>query len=273
MENIDTNEPMAEFDALGRSPSPIMPGPVVVRGLLDSTPNTMQSYGSTDATSLVGIPKFAKTGPRIKSFASEQSDDLSALPSPFPNLKGIDKPTPARGGAKAGLEYYNFGPQFQPKDHLPATEDDGAEPILIQTPRHLDVDIRGDQIWQSLRACFARKGFSHCVFAFAASGIAMNTIATFMGYLVTLNGDEGKYNVGTIGGSFQLLIMFSSMVCGRWTDETRKSYFIIIALLAIGALALALCDANLDSDESLWLYLLMVAVFLGPLQRCSLSLG
>ena len=93
-----------------------------------------------------------------------------------------------------------------------------------------------------------------------------------MDHLVTLNGSGQEY-VGIVGGTFQLLIMISSIMCGRQTDKIRKYYIIIIALLALGALALALCDANLDSGQRLWANLMMVAVFLGPLQTLSTELG
>jgi len=257
MEHIDADEEMVEYSALAQAPSPMMPGPVA-RGAVDNAPNALQSYGSTDT-----------------STPSERNDDVSATSSPFPNLQGAYTPRNAIP-VQPGFDYFNFGQHFQPRDHLPPTDDDGAEPVMTQTPRNLDIDVYDDQLWRSLRACFARKGFSHCVLAFATSGIAINTLSTFMGYLVTLNG-VGREYVGIVGGSFQLLIMISSITCGMCTpdDNVRcwRYYAIIIALLALGALALALCDANLDSGERLWANILMVAFFIGPLQPLSTELG
>ncbi|KAL3807415.1 hypothetical protein ACHAXA_009477 [Cyclostephanos tholiformis] len=67
------------------------------------------------------------------------------------------------------------------------------------------------EIRQQFKACFRRRGFSHCVVAFTTSGIIINTLSTFMDYLVTLNG-AGREYVGIVGGTFQILIMCSSLV-------------------------------------------------------------
>jgi hypothetical protein len=82
---------------------------------------------------------------------------------------------------------------------------------MTQLDHHLDVDIRDDQIIQQIKACFRRRGFGHCVVAFATSGIIINTLSTYMDYLVTLNG-AGREYVGIVGGTFQMLIMCSSLV-------------------------------------------------------------
>ena len=262
MEEID-----AEFGALAHAPSPMMPGSVANRvasrgSSMDNTLATLQSYDSTEA-SLAG-QQFAP-GP-----GSVKSDDFSPNVSPFPNLKG-GLPTPSGMPVVPGL----VGQLVQPKDYLPSTEDDGAEPIMIQSPRLLDIDIRGDQTWRSLRACFACKGLSHCVFAYATSGAVTNTLSTFMAYLVTLNGDGLESYIGKVGAAFQLSILVSSLMCGRWSSgQSPKSFMVILTLLALGALVLALCDANLDESERLWTNLLMVAVLTGgSLRHFSTELG
>ena len=68
-------------------------------------------------------------------------------------------------------------PQTYPS--LPETEnplDEGAEPVLTLTAHKLDIDIRDDQILLSLRACFSRPGFIHCLASFTVSGIVINTL-------------------------------------------------------------------------------------------------
>ena len=232
-------------------------------GTVQSYSTFQSSYASTTDTSLLGS-RFANT---------TSVNDISAMSSPFPHLRAEEA---LRGHSHAEHEYYsyNFDREiFQPKIYLPPTEDDGAEPIIVQTPRQLDVDICRDQIYRSLRACFARKGFSRCVLSFATSGSVINTLSTFMGYLVTLNG-AGLKPVGIVGGIFQLVVIFSSILCGSCTTiKPLRYYMIIIALLALGALALGLCSANLDSQERLWVNLLMVAAFLSPLQPLSTQLA
>ena len=155
-----------------------------------------------------------------------------------------------------------------------AGDDEGVEPIMTQLDHKLDIDIRDDQLIQQVKACFRRKGFAHCVVAFTTSGIIINTLSTYMDYLVTLNGAGPEY-VGIVGGTFQMLIMCSSLVVGAWTDHSRKYYFVILAMLVFGAFALAVCNVNLDADAGgdLRLTLLVVAVLAGPLQPISTELG
>lgn len=156
-----------------------------------------------------------------------------------------------------------------------APEDfDGIEPIMTQLDHKLDIDIRDDQLIQQVKACFARPGFSHCIVAFTTSGIIINTLSTFMDYLVTLGG-AGREYVGIVGGTFQLLIMVASLVFGGWTDASRKYYFVTLAMLMSGAFALSYCNIQLDADNGsdLRLALLVVGVLAGPLQPISTELG
>lgn len=231
----------------------------IARGAADNKASTRQSYGSTGSL-------FTK---------SERNDDVSAMSSPFPNLQSADEAPRGTIRFQPWLEFYSFSfgrGNFRPEDHLPPSRDDGAELIMTQTPRHLDIDICDDQIWRSLRACFGQKGFPQCVAAYAISGIVMNTIAAFMYYLVTLNG-VGIECVGIVGGAFQLTAVISSVVCRRLLDGSQRFYMNIIALLAISAFTVALCAANLVSGMRLWLNLLLVAVCVCPLQSLSTGLG
>mmetsp|Transcript_24689 Transcript_24689/g.49275 ORF Transcript_24689/g.49275 Transcript_24689/m.49275 type:complete len:798 (-) Transcript_24689:133-2526(-) len=179
-------------------------------------------------------------------------------------------------GYDAEGHYHNALLETDGNEYSPRAfhEDEGAEPILTQLDHHLDIDIRDDQIIQQFKACFARKGFAHCIVAFTTSGIIVNTLSTFMDYLVTLNGADKSY-VGIVGGTFQLFIMFASLVFGGWTDHSRKYYFVILAMLILGAFALALCNTDLDSDAggALRWHLLVVAILAGPLQPLSTELG
>ncbi len=177
-------------------------------------------------------------------------------------------------GYDAEGHYHNALLEADGNDLHEFEEDAGAEPILTQLDHHLDIDIRDDQIVQQFKACFARKGFAHCIVAFTTSGIIVNTLSTFMDYLVTLNGADKSY-VGIVGGTFQLFIMFASLVFGGWTDHSRKYYFVILAMLILGAFALALCNTDLDANAggALRWHLLIVAILAGPLQPLSTELG
>jgi MFS family permease len=152
--------------------------------------------------------------------------------------------------------------------------DEGAEPIEIVAPHKISIDVRDDQIWLSAKACFSRKGFVHSCVAFVVSGIVINTLSTYMDYLVRLGG-AGKSYVGIVGGSFQLIIMLSSLLVGRYADETRRYYTVAICLLVMGAFALAESCVRLDEDDGpqLRLTLLAVAALVGPLQPIATELG
>mmetsp|Transcript_5347 Transcript_5347/g.11737 ORF Transcript_5347/g.11737 Transcript_5347/m.11737 type:complete len:840 (+) Transcript_5347:52-2571(+) len=159
-------------------------------------------------------------------------------------------------------------------DYAAFGTDEGAEPVMTQLDHQLDIDVRDDQLVQQFKACFRRPGFSHCIVGFTTAGIIVNTLSTFMDYLVTLNG-AGREYVGIVGGTFQLLIMCASLVFGGWTDHSRKYYFVILAMLVSGAFALSACNVALDSDSGgdLRFLLLLVAVLAGPLQPLSTELG
>jgi hypothetical protein len=173
---------------------------------------------------------------------------------------------------------YPHHPQGYDFDHagLPIAGqlDEGVEPIVTITDHHLDIDIRDDQVIRSIRACLARPGFIHALVAFAVSGIVINTLSTFMDYLVRLNGAP-KYYTGIVGGSFQGIIMISSLIIGGQTDKTRAYYSVAIGMLVLGAFGLAECGVSLDSDRGsdLRWTLLFVAALVGPLQPVSTELG
>lgn len=152
--------------------------------------------------------------------------------------------------------------------------DDGTEPTLTITDHHLDINIRDDQVILSIRACFSRPGFIHALVAFTASGIVINTLSTFMDYLVRLNG-AGREYVGIVGGSFQFVIMISSLIIGKQTDKTRAYYSVTIGMLVLGAFGLAECGVCLDTNRGgdLRWSLIMVACLVGPLQPVSTELG
>lgn len=163
-----------------------------------------------------------------------------------------------------------------PYSVLPPAEgvDAGAEPVLTITPHHLDIDIRDDQIILATRACFARPGFIHSLVSFTVSGIVINTLSTYMDYLVRLNG-AGREYTGIVGGSFQVVIMISSLIIGGLCDKSRAYYSVAIAMLVIGAFGLAECGVSLNADRGndMRVALIVVAALVGPLQPVSTELG
>jgi ABC-type multidrug transport system fused ATPase/permease subunit len=138
-----------------------------------------------------------------------------------------------------------------------------CEPTLTQTPHHLEIDIRDDQIFLAAKACFQRKGFSHCLVAFSCVGIVINVLSTYLDYLVrgdyhstdeiTANSNNSgelstaSIYVAVIGAVFQVIIMISSVIVGFFTDKTRSYYLVTLVLLVLGVFALAECGVSLVS--------------------------
>ena len=162
-------------------------------------------------------------------------------------------------------------------------EYEGAEPTLTQTPHHLDIDIRDDQVFLAAKACLSRKGFSHALVVFTAAGLVINVMSTYLDYLVRGNyngeNDMNAYGnksgeissaaiyVAVIGAAFQVIIMVSSIVVGSFTDKTRSYFIITLVSLVLGVFALAECGVSLDEDRAgdvRW-SMLLVSGLLGPL--------
>jgi len=200
--------------------------------------------GADVASGVHGSVRAPNTAMSTKSDPNEDIGDTS----PFPNLEHKHCIQSLRGGQSAG------------PDRLRTGGDGNGQSAL----RPVDAG--------SLRACFARHGFSHCGLAFSASSITLTALSTFMDRLVTLSGENREY-VFYIGGMFQLLRMLSSILCKGRTDKPEKYYISVIGLLALSALTLALCGANVDSGTLLLLNLLMVAVFVSPVQTLCSELG
>eukprot|EP00977_Amphora_coffeiformis_P002621 scaffold491_cov160-Amphora_coffeaeformis.AAC.6 len=172
-------------------------------------------------------------------------------------------------GVYSGVGPYDIDPR-----NLAFSLDEGAEPILRVENNHLEIDIRDDQVLLSIRACAARPGFIHALVSFTVSGIVINTLSTFMDYLVRLNG-AGREMTGIVGGTFQFVIMGSSLLIGGMTDRSRAYYSVTVGMLVLGAFGLAECGVSLNADRGsdLRVALIVVAVLVGPLQPVSTELG
>lgn len=143
-------------------------------------------------------------------------------------------------------------------------------PVLV-SPNQLEIHIRDDQIFLSAKSCLSRPGFLHALVAFSVSGIVINTLSTYMEHLIA---GPTQY-VGIFGGSFQLVLMISSLLVGRLTDQTRAYYAVTIILLVGGGVVLGKCALCLGNDEDYrinW-YWLLVATLVGPLQPVATELG
>ncbi len=227
------------------------------------------------------LPHYNFSGDEVSYFYPPYPGNPHQLPyaeQSFDNLTYYQTPQPFYGSSfpfqsynYPPYSYYTRGNQYAPSsDAL----DEGAEPVLILTPHHLDINIRDDQVLLSIKACMARRGFVHSLVAFTVSGVVINTLSTFMDYLVRLNG-AGRAYTGIVGGTFQFAIMVSSLVVGKICDTTRAYYSITIFMLVMGAFGLAECGVSLDEAKGtdLRFALVIVALLVGPLQPISTELG
>jgi len=211
-----------------------------------------------------------------------QQQQLSGQPPPPPMSPGMPPPMPMPyfPPPQQMAAPYSYQNQYMSPYGLDqayeydAYGDEGAEPIVTVSDHHLDIDIRDDQVIRSLHACMIRQGFSHALAAFTVSGIVINTLSTYMDYLVRLNGAPRSYT-GIVGGAFQFVIMASSLIMGKQTDKTRAYYSVTTGMLVLGAFGLAECGVSLDSNRGsdLRWSLLLVAILVGPLQPISTELG
>ena len=271
------------FQALAAAPSPMMPGPTGEREGADSP---LYAEGNMPNPEMMqgGHPGGYPMQPGMPYGAFPPQYPPQAYQNPYydPRMQPQFYPPPPHP------YYYGYqnGPpagMYPPHPPYPGTYgyegdweqfDEGAEPVLTLTDHHLDINIRDDQVILSIRTCMARPGFIHSLVAFTVSGIVINTLSTYMDYLVTLNG-AGREYVGIVGGSFQAIIMISSLVIGGQTDKTRAYYSVIICMLVMGAFGLAQCGVSLDADRGgdLRWSLIIVAALIGPLQPVSTELG
>jgi len=123
---------------------------------------------------------------------------------------------------------------------------------------------------------FSEKGFFHSTVAFVLSAVVINTLSTYMDFLIRLGQHtSARTVVGIFGGLFQFIILLSSLFFGKRTDESRAYFSITIFLLVFGAFMLAECGIYLDNTEgkNLRWCLLAVALLVGPLQPIATELG
>ncbi len=185
--------------------------------------------------------------------------------------------------------WYDLASPYSVDESTLYADCEGAEPTLTQTPHHLEIDIRDDQIFLAAKACLSRRGFSHCLVVFTCVGIVINVLSTYLDYLVrgdyhdygdgggdaaNANGNQSGGGISTasmyvaiIGALFQLIIMLSSMVIGSFTDRTRSYFVVTLVLMVLSVIALAECGVSLDEHRAgnvRW-SLLLVSGCLGPL--------
>ena len=160
-----------------------------------------------------------------------------------------------------------------------------------------------DQVLISTKACFSNPGFVYPTVSFVVSTITINTLITYMSFLIQFAlqkqdqlqkfGGESlqvlsfsidsseipmKYwRVWTaiLGVTFQCIILSTSAFIKKQKEE-KKSYFVsILGFLVLSMFSLIECAVSLDVSHGWdvrW-SLLLVAMFIGPLQTLSSGLG
>mmetsp|Transcript_24937 Transcript_24937/g.57595 ORF Transcript_24937/g.57595 Transcript_24937/m.57595 type:complete len:745 (-) Transcript_24937:339-2573(-) len=232
--------------------------------------------GSALCSGSLGSPHdHSRTVVQPAPFMTPKKEELSFLSAPFSG-KSAATATPFAGLQKDDISIEEES-YFVPTP-LPALADlieEGAEPVAISSKHNLQVNVRDDQIILSVRALWRRSGFVHSLVAFVISAIVINTLSTYMDYLVKAGGGNRK-TLGVVGGTFQIVVMASSLLFGKLADKTRSYYFVTISLLLAGALALGYAGMALDEEErrsDLYASLLAVAATVGPLQPIATEMG
>jgi len=210
------------------------------------TPTSIPSYGSVDAT-LVGT-----------QYSNGQSADTHILrprpttnaPPTFPVLHRGDKHR-----------------QCQPCLPLSAA-DERSEIILTQTPHHLDVNIKADQMLAAIRSCLARDNYIQCLALCSCSAAVFDVVLAFVDSLLDSQGD---LSTGLVGYAFLMLGMASSAVFVRFSEKKYRAILTVTSTL--GVFALLACIANYRLPIRLTEYLMLVASLFGPMAPLASKLG
>lgn len=274
-------------------PSPPSGSSRVMRGTMEISIRDLVQKASSSLVSKTGRYDFEQT--KLWGYYNDEENDAvsqagSSLDASAQSLLQQHFATPVRRRTEYEKHAYTIG-----EEHLlvsPYSVDEssiceGAEPVLTQTPHKLEVNIRDDQLFVAFRACFARKGFSHAVVVFTASGLVINVLSTYLDYLIrgeyftdeeeqqTGKVTSGSIAVAVIGALFQLIVMAASILIGKFTDMTRSYFAVAIIMLVLSVFALAECGVGLDEDhpgDVRWA-LLLVAGLVGPLLPISAELA
>lgn len=145
------------------------------------------------------------------------------------------------------------------------------------TPPSASSNPTGPQltVYQQAAHSLTTPGFTHTLVAFTASAIVINTLsANFLSLLEAAITDTITYDaVAWYGGTFQLIVLCSSLLVGHSADHTRAYYSVILGLLVLGAFTLAELSVVLISAYRTAHMLLLCALFVGPLQPVSTEMG
>jgi hypothetical protein len=249
--------------SLQQEEAPIYPYPPAPYPTLDAMPYAYAQAG--------GTPHDA-AHPQYQIVWDPAAQQYAYYPIGAPREQPMYQQMPVNSYAYHHQPYSHQFESAEEDSDDPHREYQGADSTT--PPNDFDGVIRDDQVILSIKACMSRPGFIHALVCFTTSGIVINTLSTFMDYLVRLNG-AGREYTGIVGGTFQFVIMISSLIVGKFTDHTRAYYSVIIGMLVLGAFGLAECGVNLDSDKGTELRwsLVIVAALVGPLQPISTELG
>lgn len=133
--------------------------------------------------------------------------------------------------------------------------------------------IRNDQVWKIMKSYFSKEGSIRCSIAFVTSGVVVNSLITFMSYLLGTSGSN-PILLAVVGSAFQFFIMISPIFVDKWTNPLHKHSLLSASLLA-GVVALMMCMIAMEweSPAGLISSLLAVALIVGCSQTLSTGRG
>jgi hypothetical protein len=214
--------------------------------------NTNESIGiSTDLSKeyieqLKGVAGHSKS----TSYGSNNFSYGSIEPSsPFPHLQG----------SFTSLGHHGELAAVVPQQDAETTHNEKAT-------------IRNDQVWKLMKSYFSKEGSIRCSIAFVTSGVVVNSLITFMSYL--LGSGSSKILLAVVGTAFQLFIMISPFFVDKWTNPLHKHSLLSASLLA-GVVALMMCMIAMEWESSAGLIssLLAVAWVVGCVQTLATGRG
>ncbi|GAB9471754.1 Major facilitator superfamily [Globisporangium polare] len=136
-----------------------------------------------------------------------------------------------------------------------------------------DVHLQDEYDWKQWGNAFLHKGFWNTVVSFSVAECVVNAMSALLGKFLSTDGFT-KSQVGLIGAAFIVSSLIGGQIISRYVDHKRNHKQAMQLCLLLTAASLAAFKLTINTSVLLtFASLLLLGVFLGPLQPIVLELG
>ncbi|GAB9471753.1 Major facilitator superfamily [Globisporangium polare] len=136
-----------------------------------------------------------------------------------------------------------------------------------------DVHLQDEYDWKQWGNAFLHKGFWNTAVSFSVAECVVNAISALLGKFLRAEG-YSKPEIGLIGAAFIASTLIGGHVISQYVDRERKHVQAMQSCLLLTAVAMAAFKLTLSLNGGLmFASLMLLGVFLGPLQPVALELG